>query len=180
MKKYALILGCALLASPVYAAKNINIEDNLYFGGGIGINDADDDFGDASFGGGYDDATGFQVFAGYDLDYRLGKASLAAEVGYMDSGDFEQDVDVVIPGFGRIGGRTIEENVDGLWTTGVISLPVGAVNLIGRAGLDFGDDDGFMVGGGVGIDLSREWELRFEYVMRDNVDSLQANIAFSL
>jgi opacity protein-like surface antigen len=166
MKKYALILGCALLASPVYAAQNINIEDNLYFGGGIGINDLS----------GFDDATGFQVFAGYDLDYRLGKASLAGEVGYMDSGDFERDV--VIPGFGRF--STDEQNVDGLWTTGVISLPVGAVNLIGRAGLDFGDDDGFMVGGGVGIDLSREWELRFEYVMRDNVDSLQANIAFSL
>jgi hypothetical protein len=166
MKKYALILGCALLASPVYAAKNINVDDHLYFGGGIGINDLS----------GYDDANGFQVFAGYDLDYRLGKASLAGEVGYMDSGDFEQDL--VVPGFGRFG--TVETDASGLWTTGVISLPVGAVDLIGRAGLDFGDDDGFMIGGGVGIDLSREWELRFEYVMRDNVDSLQANIVFSL
>jgi opacity protein-like surface antigen len=164
MKKYALILGCALLASPAFAAKDFS--ENLYFGGGVGINDLD----------GFDDANGFQIFGGYDFDFvRLGKASLSAEVGYMDSGEFEQEI--------RFMGRTFtaESDATGLWANGVISFPVGnTVDLIGRAGLDFGDDDGFMVGGGVGIDLSKAWELRFEYVMRDNIDSIQANIAFSL
>jgi len=68
---------------------------------------------------------------------------------------------------------------NGLWANGVGRLMVAPnVELIGRLGLDFGDDDGLMAGIGVGFLVSRTIKLRLEYVQRDNVDSVQFNIVF--
>ena len=52
------------------------------------------------------------------------------------------------------------------------------IKLIGRAGYDFGDDDGFIVGVGAGYILNKNLKLRLEYVARDHVDSLQFNVVF--
>jgi hypothetical protein len=52
------------------------------------------------------------------------------------------------------------------------------VELIGRAGFDFGDDDGFMIGIGAGYIVNKNLKLRGEFVVRDNVDSLQFNVVF--
>ncbi len=126
----------------------------IYFGGGLSYND------DRNY-----DAVGFQIFAGMPIPLNLGKARLLGEVGYMDSGNFD-------------GSRS---SANGLWTTAVIEFPVAEkVKLIGRAGFDIGDDDGLMIGGGVGIPLSKTIEIRGEYVIRDNIDSLQANIVIRL
>jgi hypothetical protein len=120
---------------------------------------------DIGFG---DDAVGFQVFAGMPIPVDLGKAKLMGEVGYMDSGDF----DINVGPFG-----TVSENATGLWANAVVDVPLqDKISLIGRAGLDFGDDDGLMIGGGLGFQTSNKLEIRVEYVIRDNIDSLQANL----
>ena len=135
----------------------------IFFGGGLSLNDY-------GFG---DDATGFQIFAGLPIPVKMGDARLSAEVGFMDAGDVDQNV--TVPGFGVV--STASASANGLWANAVIEVPVGqTINLVGRAGLDFGDDDGIMIGGGVGIPVNKNIDIRFEYVIRDHIDSLQANI----
>ena len=133
----------------------------FYIGGGLGYNDI-----------GYDEAVGFQLFAGLPIPVKMGKARLLGEVGYMDSGKFEQNLGI----FG-----TSSAKAKGVWANAVIEVPVGKkIDLIGRAGLDFGDDDGLMIGGGIGIPAGNKMDVRFEYVVRDNIDSLQANLVIRL
>lgn len=153
------IATIAILASTPMIANAAELEaDRFYVGGGISTNDLDGE-----------NSTGAQVFAGYELPFMLGEADTAVEVGFHDAGDFDRP---------RSNFRG-DENVSGLWSTGVASLPVADnVDLIGRLGVDFGDDDGLMGGGGVGVDLSQRTELRGEYVIRDRTESLQANLLY--
>ena len=130
----------------------------IFFGGGLSINDID--YGD--------DATGFQIFAGLPIPVNMGKASLSGEIGYMDSGNFKAR---------NASGNVSRGSAEGIWINAVVEMPVGkTIDLVGRAGLDFGDDDGLMIGGGIGIPVDKKIDIRFEYVIRDNIDSLQANI----
>jgi hypothetical protein len=166
MKKIA--LGMALLASAGIAqarGQGFN-EANLYFGGGLSSNDVSGDT-----------ATGFQFFAGYDLDMvDLGAVKSAVEVGYMDSGKFEQCVNV--PGFGNV---CANDKAKGLWANYVASYDfTPTVSGLARAGLDFGDDDGFMFGVGVGFKVAPQIDIRGEYVVRDHIDSLQANLVYRM
>ncbi len=163
MKKLNILFITALVAFNVQAAgdesrKGVLDAGQIFFGGGVSLNDI-------GFG---DDATGFQIFAGLPIPVEMGKARLSGEVGYMDSGDF----DVNLGPFG-----TFSESASGVWANAVVEIPLGKkIDLIGRAGMDFGDDDGIMFGGGIGIPLSEKIDVRFEYVIRDNIDSIQANI----
>ena len=160
MKKTAALILTTALCSHGYAADNSSNKldaKQIYFGGGVSLNDID--IGD--------DAVGFQLFTGIPIPVNMGKASLLGEVGYMDSGDF----DVGTP-FG-----TVSTDADGIWANAVIDVPLqDNIGLIGRIGLDFGDDDGLMIGGGLGFNTSSKLEIRVEYVIRDTIDSLQANI----
>ena len=153
----------SILAASVLFAFNVQAEGfdakQIFFGAGISNNDV----------GFADDATGFQIFAGMPIPVNMGKAKLSGEVGYMDSGDFEQTL--------PFGGGIVSDDAKGIWANAVVEVPVGkSINLLGRAGLDFGDDDGLMIGGGIGIPVSNKIDIRVEYVIRDNIDSLQANI----
>ena len=152
-----------ILLAAMLSAVSVNaMAGDLYAGGGLSSN---------SVSGG-DSATGYQLFLGYDLKgVKLGtKGRVAVEAGYMDSGDV---VEVCIPFFG-----CVSDSAKGLWGTGVVFLPVAnQLDFIGRLGLDIGDDDGVMFGVGLGYALDQKMQLRGEYVIRDNVDSLQANIA---
>lgn len=146
------------LATPAIANAAEPEADRFYAGGGISTNDL---YGE--------DSTGAQVFAGYELPFSLGEADTAIEVGYHDAGDFDRPRRNFRDG----------ENISGLWTTGVASLPVADnLDLVGRFGADFGDDDGLMAGGGLGVDLAPRVELRGEYVIRDHTESLQANVLY--
>jgi hypothetical protein len=59
----------------------------------------------------------------------------------------------------------------------VADLPLNQnVSAIGRLGLDIGDDDGVMIGFGLGFPMSQKTDLRVEYVIRDNIDSFQLNL----
>lgn len=171
MKKTTLLLGLMLAASQVNAA---GLDANkIYFGGGLGYNDI-------GFG---DNAVGFQLFAGLPLPVKMGKGTLSAEVGYMDSGSFDQEVSpaINIPGFPTVPAVTASVKAKGFWGTAVLDFPIqNQVSVIGRVGLDVGDDDGLMFGAGLGFDASKNIEIRGEYVIRDNIDSLQANLVYRL
>jgi hypothetical protein len=60
---------------------------------------------------------------------------------------------------------------------GIIS---GDLGWLARAGLDIGDDSGLMVGAGLSYITDERTELRFEYVARDEGDSLQFNYLYHL
>lgn len=173
MNKKALLLGMVLASSQVNAA-GLDASQ-IYFGGGLGYNDIGDD-----------EAVGFQLFAGLPLPVKLGKATLAAEVGYMDSGSFDVGGGtrtVSLPGFPPVTTTvpSTSVKVKGFWGTAVVDFPIqNNISVIGRLGLDIGDDDGLMIGAGLGFDISSKMEIRAEYVIRDNVDSLQANLMFRL
>jgi opacity protein-like surface antigen len=154
MKKIIPLLGLLLLVTQVNAA-DVSTRQ-IYFGAGIGFNSVDDNYYNNS------DAVGLQLFAGLPLETKLSSADLAVELGYMDTGDFDR------------GG-----SADGVWTTLVASLPMNNdLKLLGRLGYDFGDDDGLMVGAGVGIPLSNGMDIRVEYVIRDHIDSFQINLVY--
>jgi hypothetical protein len=145
------LVGMAL--SSVAMAQGL--DGKLFFGGGVSSNDVS----------GFDSAVGFQIFGGYSFGEVSPKVFIDAEVGYMDTGNMKR------------GG--IEAKANGLWATGVGRLMVApSVELIGRLGLDFGDDDGLLAGVGVGFLLSKNAKLRLEFVQRDNVDSIQFNFVY--
>lgn len=163
MKKLSVILIAMLVTSYSYAAVN---SDKLYVGGGLGLNSV----GSLAFS----DGLGYQIFGGYVLPVKMGKGKLSIEAGYMDSGDIEFGI---APFFGT----PLEVRFKGLWGNAVYSLPLqDKLNLLLRAGLDVGDDDGLMIGAGLGLKINNKMEIRGEYVMRDIVDSLQVNFVMKL
>lgn len=155
-----------ILFAAMLSAVSVNaMAGDVYGGAGLSNNSVS----------GADSAMGYQFFLGYDLKgVKLGKGSVAVEAGYMNSGEF--DVTVCYPFIGCVTGSAGEAK--GLWGTGVVSLPVAnQLDFIGRLGLDIGDDDGVMFGVGLGYALDKKMQLRGEYVIRDTIDSLQANLA---
>ena len=173
MKKLSILVISMLVTSHTYAG-GIDV-NKIYLGGGLSLNDY-------GFG---DDATGYQIFVGMPIPVKIGKARLLGEVGYMNAGevDVASTPAVIDPFTGNVifPAQTNTAEAKGLWANAVVELPVAQkVNLLGRIGLDFGDDDGLMIGGGVGIPVSNKMDIRFEYVIRDHVDSLQANLVVRL
>ena len=47
-----------------------------------------------------------------------------------------------------------------------------------RLGYDFGDDDGFLLGTGMQYKFTTKVAMRMEYIARQNVSGLQANVLF--
>lgn len=161
-KTAALALAFGLISAPIQAD---DFFDHAYAGGGLSINSVT----------GWDNATGFQIFGGYNMHMvNIQPFTMAVEVGYFDSGSFEFTETFMGETF------TAKSSASGLWANAVFAYPINEqFRLIGRAGLDLGDDDGPMFGIGVGYDLNRQLDLRAEYVTRDNVDSMQVNLAFN-
>lgn len=150
----SLALLTSVLATPVSAQENKPLLDKNKLSIGIGISDNSVR---------RTDETGFQLFAAYDLNQVkvMEGVSSTVEFGVMDYG-FSRDS-------------------TGIWGTyvaeGAISEQVG---WLARAGFDMGDDSGLMFGAGVGFALDGKKKLRFEYVIRDDVDSLQFNFLYHL
>lgn len=147
------LIGMAL--SSVAVAQGLDT-GKLFFGAGVSSNEVSDS----------DSGTGWQIFGGYTFGEITPKVFIDAEVGYMDTGDMER------------AGRP-DAKANGLWAAGVGRLMITpSVELIGRLGLDFGDDDGVLAGIGAGLLLTKNLKFRLEYVQRDNVDSIQFNIVY--
>jgi hypothetical protein len=152
MKKIVCLF--ALISMAMVPSFSVNAEgsginaNNFYLGGGLGFNSG---------------ATGFQFFGGYDFDFIINEdISTAVELGYMDSGDFDNDQDF-----------------KGLWVAAVESVPLSSkVDMLVRLGVDFGDDDGILFGAGLQYKFNTKAAFRVEHVVRDHIDSLQANVLF--
>ena len=151
-------------------------QEPIYFGGGLGHNSETI----SQLGVKVDvSGTGFQFFGGYELGnlgVRNNKVNFAGEVGYMDTGNMKGDLTVL--GF-NLG--TIEVKAKGLWANGVVRYSTSPqVDVLGRLGLDLGDDNGLMFGVGVGYWFDKKIQLRGEYVVRPDINSLQLNIVFRM
>jgi opacity protein-like surface antigen len=150
-----LVLGFIGLAiSPVAAAQGLET-GKLFFGAGVSSNEVS----------GSDSAVGWQIFGGYGFGEVTKNVFIDAEIGYMDTGD--------------MGTRGGDVRANGLWAAAVGRIRVApSIELIGRLGLDFGDDDGLLAGVGVGFLVTKNVRFRLEFVQRDNVDSIQFNFVY--
>ena len=158
MRKIVLLLTLMSLASSVNAEGAIDTK-RFYVGGGFGFNSL------PAFGS----ARGLQIFGGYDFDFKLNDdISSAVEIGYMNSGDFDQH-----------NGINSNDNAKGLWLSAVESVPLSSkTDMLVRLGFDFGDDDGFLLGTGLQYKFNTKLAFRMEYIARQNINSLQANVLF--
>ena len=131
--------------------------NNFYVGGGFGFNSLP--------GGG--SARGFQFLGGYEFDAKINDdITTSLELGYMDSGDFD-----------RYNGLSSNADATGMWFAAVESVPVSSrTDMLVRFGYDFGDDDGLLLGTGMQYKFNTKLGFRMEYVARENVNSLQANV----
>ena len=159
-RTYLAALSFCLLAgifiAPVSADESQPLLDRNLFSIGAG-------FSSNSISNNNDDETGFQFFAAYDLSQinLMEGVTSSVEFGFMDYG-FKKDS-------------------TGIWGTytvdGIIS---GQFGWLARLGLDIGDDNGLMVGAGVSYATNEKSEFRVEYVVRDEIDSLQFNFLYQL
>lgn len=156
MKKIILILALMSLVSSVNAEGVIDAK-RIYIGGGLGFNSLP----------GFGSARGYQFIGGYEFGAKLNEDITSAfELGYMASGDFDQ-----------YKGPGSNEDVKGLWAAMVESVPLSSkTDMLVRLGYDFGDDDGFLMGTGMQYKFDTKLSFRMEYVARQNVNSLQANV----
>jgi hypothetical protein len=151
----AVVIGLIGMALSSIALAQAVDTSRLFFGAGLSSNEVS----------GSDSAVGWQVFGGYGFGQVASNLYFDAEVGYMDTGDME-----------RPGG---DVKANGLWAAGVGRFLVTPnIELLGRLGLDFGDDDGLLGGIGAGLILTKNIKLRLEYVQRDKVDSWQFNFVY--
>lgn len=159
MKKIAGLFGLTMfaLSAPFTAqAEQFDIK-HLYAGGGLNFNSLP----------GFGSARGFQFIGGYSFQFKLNEdISSALEIGYLDSGDFD-----------RIGSSINPGDTNGVWASMVESVPLSRkTDMLVRLGYDFGDDDGLLFGTGMQYKFDTKIAFRVEYVAREHVNSLQANV----
>ena len=133
--------------------------EQFYVGGGLGFNSLP--------GGG--SATGFQIIGGYEFKTRLNDdITSALEIVYMYTGNFD-----------HINNTTRSDDVNGAWVAMLGSVPLTRkAGMLARLGYDFGDDDGLLLGTGLQYKFTTKIAMRMEYVARQHVNSLQANVLF--
>lgn len=152
----AVLVGAPAMAAQGGGGFNPN---HLFFGAGLSSNSVS----------GSDNGLGYQFFGGYEFGEVARNINFDVEVGYMDTGN----MDFCVPGI------CAAARAKGLWANGVGRFDLNPqFELLLRAGLDFGDDDGFMFGVGGGYKVNRQTTLRLEYVERQNVNSLEFNFVY--
>lgn len=131
----------------------------FYVGGGLGFNSLP----------GAGSATGFQIMGGYEFQTKLNEdITSALEIGYMDTGDFDH-----LYNTGKLKG------VNGVWVAMLESVPLSRkTDMLVRLGYDFGDDDGLLLGTGLQYKFTTKIAMRMEYIARQHVNALQANVLF--
>ena len=149
-----------LVAAQANAANQTFDQNHAYVGGGLSFNSV----------GSAGNATGLQVFGGYELDLLINNDIRAAvEVGFMDSGNFNGF------GFGK------SDSAEGIWVALPFRVAIDKrLDALMRVGVDFGDDDGAMVGAGMGYNFNEKASLRVEYVLRDHINGMQFNFLLRL
>ena len=154
----ALLISVSQFVSLPVQAEELSA-DRLYLGGGFNFNDV------SSRGS----ATGFQFFGGYEFKFKWNDdISTALEVGYMDSGNFDH--------YKAPNGN---KDAQGVWAAVLESVPLSnKTDMLVRLGYDFGNDDGVLLGTGLQYKFDTKLAFRMEYVARQHVNSLQANLLY--
>ncbi len=166
MKRGLLLSFLMLFSSAAVSAEGGSVTlraSSFYLGGGLNFN---------SYGGAR--STGIQFLGGYEFNFRLnGDIRTAIELGYMDTGTFENK------NLNTGASFSTNQDAEGVWLNVVETFPIGnKVDGLMRLGLDFGDDDGLMAGAGIAYNFNRHWLLRSEYVVREAVNSFQFNLLY--
>jgi hypothetical protein len=149
-----LISGLFLAES--FAAEGEPLLDRSLFSIGAGISDNEINNPD-------EDDTGFQFFAAYELTQinLMEGVKSSVEFGFMDFGFPRDDT--------------------GIWGSYVVNGTIsGQFGWLAQLGLDIGDDSGLLLGAGLKYAINEKTDLRAEYVVRDEVDSLQFNFLYHL
>ena len=150
------LLVTGALVTESFAAESEPLLDRSMFSIGAGFSDNEISNPD-------EDDTGFQFFVAYDLNHinLMEGVNSSVEFGFMDFGFSEDDT--------------------GIWGSYVVDGSIsGQFGWLAQLGLDIGDDSGFMAGAGVKYSINERTDLRAEYVIRDEVDSLQFNFLYHL
>ena len=151
-----MVLTLGAVLAPVHAQENKPLLEREQFSIGVGISNNE-------VSGTNKDDTGFQFFMAYDLDQidLMEGVNSSVEFGFMDFGFDKDDT--------------------GIWASYVVDGTIsGRIGWLAQAGLDIGDDSGLLLGAGLKFMLNDKSDLRFEYVKRDEVDSLQFNFLYHL
>lgn len=113
-------------------------------------------------------ATGFGLFVGYELENAINDVRSTVEVGYTQTDDFYRDSDTDITSF---------------WVAGVLQKRLPELNpnffVVGRFGLDLGDDDGLLMGFGVAMQHQANIATRAEFINKDTTKVYQLSLLFS-
>lgn len=145
------------IVQPASAVQRIDFgPEHWYVGGGLNHNSLDN----------FDNAYGIQAFAGLDLPYKPHRQiTTHVEMGVITTEDFEN------------ANRTTDHT--GVWTTGLTKVHITPrFRGLARLGVDFGDDDGLMAGFGGELEVRNNWFARGEFVARDSINSIQANLVY--
>ena len=151
-----MVLTLSAVLTQTHAQENKPLLDRSQFSIGVGISDNEVSSPD-------EDDTGFQFFGAYDLVQvnLMEGVNSSVEFGFADFGFDEDD--------------------SGIWASYVIDGTIsGRLGWLAQVGFDIGDDSGLLFGAGLKFMLNDKSDLRFEYVMRDEVDSLQINFLYHL
>jgi hypothetical protein len=150
----SLLLG--LLPLQARAQGNGPLLDRTLLSIGVGISDNEISNPDR-------DDTGFQFLGSYEL----------AEVNLMEG--VRSSVEFGLMDFG------FDDDDTGIWGSFVVDGDIsGGLGWLAQVGFDIGDDSGLLFGAGLKARLDDKADLRFEFVARDDVDSLQINFLYDL
>jgi len=151
-----MVLALGAILTQAQAQEKDPLLDKSQFSIGIGISDNEISSPD-------EDDTGVQFFAAYDLTQinLIEGVDSSLEFGFMDFGFDKDDT--------------------GIWASYVVDATIsGRLGWLAQAGLDIGDDSGLLLGAGLKFMLDDRSDLRLDYVVRDDVDSLQINFLYHL
>lgn len=115
----ATVVGATALSAPLAAADRVD-KSGFYVGGGLGQSSVEFDQAGANFD---DEDTAWKIFGGYRASVSP-MLDLAVEGGYRDFGNPEQTV----------GGLNAEYEASGVDLYGVGIVPVGVVDIFGKVG----------------------------------------------
>ncbi|MCI0505931.1 MAG: outer membrane beta-barrel protein [Gammaproteobacteria bacterium] len=168
MAKVKQIMVLGILVFSTGAVNAHCMQNKYYMGAGMGLNSSQD----------YSDTAGYQLFAGYCLDFNFKslRSKTSVEVGYMDTGDFEKEQNAFGNNPNRTGTVNVTKSYSSLWLAGLAEYKFdNKMHIMGRAGLDVGDQTGLLFGGGAGYNVTKYAQIRAEYIIHDEVDSFQLN-----
>ncbi len=144
-------------------------KNNIYVGAGMGSYSL----------GSFDDSFSYQLVAGYNLDYKLkdyNEISFAVEAGYAQA-DWEKTVSGYV--YTTRYSYKVSTEMSSFWGALVANYPINDKFTTGVSlGYDLGDDDGLMYGINGTYKVHPLFDVRADYLIRQNVNALTANVIY--